>query len=81
MKIFSKYHLGNIELNNRLVMAPMTRSRASDNIPNSTFRLGDDGQEEATETLKQTIMDHENPALQFWVLDFGEGREVPPALD
>jgi len=34
MKIFSKYTLGNIELNNRLVMAPMTRSRAIDNIPN-----------------------------------------------
>ena len=34
MKIFSKHSLGNIELNNRLVMAPMTRSRAIDNVPN-----------------------------------------------
>ena len=34
MKLFSKYTLGNIELNNRIVMAPMTRSRAAGNIPN-----------------------------------------------
>ncbi|MBE0649648.1 MAG: alkene reductase [Bacteroidales bacterium] len=34
MKLFSKYTLGNIELNNRIVMAPMTRSRAVGNIPN-----------------------------------------------
>ena len=34
MKIFSKYSLGNIELQNRVVMAPLTRSRAENNIPN-----------------------------------------------
>ncbi|MBN2616241.1 MAG: alkene reductase [Bacteroidales bacterium] len=34
MTLFSKYKLGNIELNNRIVMAPMTRSRAIGNIPN-----------------------------------------------
>ncbi len=34
MTLFSKFTLGNIELNNRIVMAPMTRSRAIDNIPN-----------------------------------------------
>ena len=34
MKLFSSYKLGNIELKNRIVMAPMTRSRAIDNIPN-----------------------------------------------
>lgn len=34
-KIFEKYQLGNIELANRIVMAPMTRSRAIDNIPNA----------------------------------------------
>jgi N-ethylmaleimide reductase len=33
-KIFSKYTLGANELNNRIVMAPMTRSRAIGNIPN-----------------------------------------------
>jgi N-ethylmaleimide reductase len=33
-KLFSTYKLGSIELKNRIVMAPMTRSRAIDNIPN-----------------------------------------------
>jgi N-ethylmaleimide reductase len=28
MKLFSEYQLGNITLKNRIVMAPMTRSRA-----------------------------------------------------
>ncbi len=34
MKLFDKYNLGPIELKNRIVMAPMTRSRAIHNIPN-----------------------------------------------
>jgi N-ethylmaleimide reductase len=33
-KLFSQYKLGNIELKNRVVMAPMTRCRAINNIPN-----------------------------------------------
>src|SRR5271157_2914915 len=33
-KLLSPYRLGNIELKNRIVMAPMTRSRAVSNIPN-----------------------------------------------
>ena len=34
--LFSPYRLGDLELGNRLVMAPMTRSRAVDgNVPNS----------------------------------------------
>ncbi|RPH33467.1 MAG: alkene reductase [Bacteroidales bacterium] len=33
-KLFNTYHLGKIELKNRIVMAPMTRSRAIGNIPN-----------------------------------------------
>jgi N-ethylmaleimide reductase len=32
--LFSSYRLGKLELKNRLVMAPMTRSRAPGNIPN-----------------------------------------------
>lgn len=32
--LFSTYHLGTHELKNRIVMAPMTRSRAIGNIPN-----------------------------------------------
>ena len=34
MKIESTYKLGNRELQNRTVMAPMTRSRATGNLPN-----------------------------------------------
>ena len=33
-KLFSSFSLGPIELKNRIVMAPMTRSRATNNIPN-----------------------------------------------
>ncbi|MGB3468735.1 MAG: alkene reductase, partial [Cyclobacteriaceae bacterium] len=38
MKIFDSYKLGNLTLKNRIVMAPMTRSRAIDNIPNDLMR-------------------------------------------
>ncbi|MCK9279370.1 MAG: alkene reductase [Melioribacteraceae bacterium] len=34
-KLFSEYKLGDIELKNRIVMSPMTRSRAIGNIPNN----------------------------------------------
>ena len=34
MKLFEPYSLGNLRLQNRFVMAPMTRSRAIGNIPN-----------------------------------------------
>jgi N-ethylmaleimide reductase len=33
--LFSPYHLSGLELSNRIVMAPMTRSRAIGNIPNT----------------------------------------------
>lgn len=33
--LFSKTHLGALELQNRLVMCPLTRSRAIDNVPNA----------------------------------------------
>lgn len=35
MKLFSPWHLGTATLSNRIVMAPMTRSRAIGNIPTS----------------------------------------------
>ncbi|AXT52578.1 alkene reductase [Aquimarina sp. BL5] len=34
MNLFEEYNLGDIELKNRVVMAPLTRSRAENNIPN-----------------------------------------------
>ncbi|APY07095.1 alkene reductase [Winogradskyella sp. J14-2] len=35
MSIFQSYKLGDLALNNRIVMAPMTRCRALDNVPNN----------------------------------------------
>ena len=37
--LFSKYKLGSVELQNRLVMCPLTRSRAINNIPNALMML------------------------------------------
>src|SRR5262245_46819622 len=37
--LFSSYKLGGITLKNRIVMAPMTRSRAINNIPNDLMAL------------------------------------------
>jgi N-ethylmaleimide reductase len=38
-RLFSEYHLGDVVLKNRIVMAPMTRSRATDNLPNDLMRI------------------------------------------
>jgi L-ascorbate metabolism protein UlaG (beta-lactamase superfamily) len=40
-----------------------------------TFPLADDGQDEAVEELRKALAD--SPDQRFWVLDFGEGRDVP----
>jgi L-ascorbate metabolism protein UlaG (beta-lactamase superfamily) len=40
-----------------------------------TFPLADDGQDEPVEELRKALATH--PDQQFWVLDFGEGRDVP----
>ena len=34
MKLFTRCKLGSEDLQNRIVMAPMTRSRATGNLPN-----------------------------------------------
>ncbi|WP_199729954.1 MULTISPECIES: alkene reductase [Aquimarina] len=38
MKTFEKFKLGDIQLNNRIVMAPLTRNRAINNVPNELMR-------------------------------------------
>jgi L-ascorbate metabolism protein UlaG (beta-lactamase superfamily) len=43
-----------------------------------TFHLGDDGQEEAPALLAEAVAAR-TPRPRFWVLGFGEGRDVPPA--
>jgi L-ascorbate metabolism protein UlaG (beta-lactamase superfamily) len=40
--------------------------------------LADDGQKESVEELYKALDDAGIPRSQFWVLDFGEGRNVPP---
>ena len=40
-----------------------------------TFNLGDDGETQPVEDLNRAIAAKGNP--RFWVLDFGEGRDVP----
>ncbi len=42
-----------------------------------TFRLADDGQDEPVETLHRVLAGGPPPAPRFWVLGFGEGRDVP----
>jgi L-ascorbate metabolism protein UlaG (beta-lactamase superfamily) len=42
-----------------------------------TFNLGDDGQEEPVTELLKAIEARPDPKPQFWVLGFGEGRDVP----
>ncbi len=38
LHLFSEYRLGDVVLKNRIVMAPMTRCRAIDNLPNDLMR-------------------------------------------
>ena len=38
MDLFSSYRLGSLALSNRVVMAPMTRSRAVGGVPNALMR-------------------------------------------
>ena len=42
-----------------------------------TFDLGDDGQQEAVIELDKALDALPGPKPEFWVLDFGEGRDVP----
>jgi hypothetical protein len=43
-----------------------------------TFQLGDDGIDEPVQLLHRE-MQRLNPSPRFWVLGFGEGRDVPVA--
>ena len=42
-----------------------------------TFNLGDDGQEEPVTELHKALEALAGPKPEFWVLGFGEGRDVP----
>jgi L-ascorbate metabolism protein UlaG (beta-lactamase superfamily) len=42
-----------------------------------TFALADDGQDEPPRALEAALEAHSQPPPRFWVLGFGEGRDVP----
>lgn len=44
-----------------------------------TFRLADDGESEAPARVSTAMQRAPGDPNSFWVLGFGEGREVPPA--
>lgn len=54
------------------------RSNTSMAIHFGTFHLGDDGEVEPVEKLQQAKRSEGIPDSRFWVLQFGEGRDVPP---
>lgn len=43
-----------------------------------TFKQADDGQERPIQDLDQALSRAGSPRPRFWVLGFGEGRDVPP---
>lgn len=54
------------------------RSNTSMAIHFGTFHLGDDGEFEPVEKLQLAKQSAGIPDSRFWVLQFGEGRDVPP---
>lgn len=46
-----------------------------------TFNMADDGQDEAVRALQSARQEKHVPASRFWMLEFGEGRSVPPLTD
>ena len=46
-----------------------------------TFRMADDGQDEPVQKLVSARAREGVHEDHFWILDFGEGRDVPPAED
>jgi L-ascorbate metabolism protein UlaG (beta-lactamase superfamily) len=47
-------------------------------VHHGTFALADDGQDEPVEELVKAMARDQIGASRFWVLQAGEGREVPP---
>jgi L-ascorbate metabolism protein UlaG (beta-lactamase superfamily) len=52
-------------------------ARTSLAIHFGTFRLADDGQDEPAEEIRRLLDAEPEPKPRFWVLENGEGREVP----
>ena len=54
----------------------LLKARISVPIHYGTFRLADDGYEEPVEKLREAMAEAGISAREFWILDFGEGRDV-----
>jgi L-ascorbate metabolism protein UlaG (beta-lactamase superfamily) len=46
-----------------------------------TFPLADDGQHQGTDRLKEIVAKANMDGTQFWILGFGEGRDISPVGD
>ncbi len=55
----------------------LLKARVSTPIHYGTFRLADDGEEEPTEELRKAMKAAGVSEQEFWILGFGEGRNVP----
>jgi N-ethylmaleimide reductase len=55
-KIFEPYKLGTIDLSNHIVMAPMTRSRAINNLPNDLMEEYDEQRSSAELIITEGTM-------------------------
>ena len=44
-----------------------------------TFELTDEGEDEPAQEIERLLREAPEPKPRFWVLGFGEGRDVPPA--
>ncbi|HZE72432.1 MAG TPA: hypothetical protein VE135_23215, partial [Pyrinomonadaceae bacterium] len=53
------------------------QARVSMAIHFGTFALGDDGEFEPVLDLREALGDKSDSNSHFWVLDHGEGRDVP----
>ena len=54
------------------------RARTSVAVHFGTFDLADDGEDEPPQALRLALAARPGPPARFWVLGFGEGRDVPP---
>ena len=55
----------------------LLRARVSVPIHYGTFRLADDGEEESVEEMRKAMKAAGISDREFWILGFGEGRDVP----
>ena len=72
--IMSRIHLSPAEA---VRAHQVLRAHTSLAMHHGTFQLSDDGEDEPPRRLSRAIRAAGIPARRFWVLGFGEGREVP----